>query len=257
MRYRAGRMARYAFGDQMSQMQGAPVVRSGGGWRSLFWWAIAAAGVGFAGYVFFGPYRQIQSVLSSRMGEAGVERSAAQEASAERDKLRAEVAQYSAAEKEKAASLSKRKGALEGMSTTLKPTLEGLGASVAGDGRTLAISFPANKVIDPNGIDVSEAGLATLKILAVSAKGAGARVRIKARASAAAPPRELKALFHTAGEMQAVRAARVMSALEEAGVAPENVTIVGQADKGGAHPRAGKKGAGGPPDRLDIEVEPE
>jgi len=258
MRYRASRMARYAFGEEMAQMSGAPVVRSGGSWKSLFWWAIAAAGVGFAGWVFFFPYRQVKDALSSRTGEIGAERSAAQEASAERDKIKAEMAQYTAAEKEKAAASSKRKGALDSMSTTLKPSLEELGATVTVDGTTMAVSFPANKVIDPNGIDVSEGGLAALKIMAGAAKSAGARVRVRARASAAPPPRELKALFHTAGEMQAVRAARVMSALEEAGIVPENVSIVGQADKGGPKPRAGnKKGAGAPPDRLDIEVEPE
>jgi hypothetical protein len=79
-------------------------------------------------------------------------------------------------------------------------------------------------------------------------------VRIKARASSAPPPRERKGLFHSAGEMQAVRAARVMSALEDAGISPEAVGIVGQAEKVPPHTR-GKKAA--PPDRLDIEVEPE
>src|SRR5262249_38141803 len=119
----------------------------------------------------------------------------------------------------------------------------------------LAISFPAPKVIDPNGIDVSEGGLAALKIVAGSVKAASGRVRIKARASAAPPPKELKGLFHTAGEMHAVRAARVMGAVEAAGVPPENVSIVGQADKGAAHAR-GKKAAAAP-DRVELEVEPE
>jgi hypothetical protein len=242
------------FGDPMAhQMSGVPV-RSGGGWKWLFWFAVAVLGLGFAGYVYLVPYQRIQSALSTRMGEVGAERSAAQEVGAERDKLKSQLAGYASGEKEKAAAAGKHKAELEAMTTTLKASLEPLGASLAPGDAALAISFPGPKVIDANGIDVSEGGLAALKIVGNTVKGAGARVRIKARASAAAPPRELKALFHTAGEMQAVRAARVMSALEEAGVAPESISIVGQADKAAAHAR-GKKAA--PADHLDIEVEPE
>jgi hypothetical protein len=247
-------MARYAFDNQMAQMTGAPPVRSGGGWRALFWYMIAAAGVGFAGYMFLIPYQRVQSALITRTGEVSVERRSAEEAGAERDKLKTDLAKYTAADKEKAATDGKKKAALDGMITTLRPSLEELGATVTADGSLLSVSFPAAKVIDPNGIDVSEGGMAALRILAGSVKSASGHVRIKARASSAAPPRELKGLFHSAGEMQAVRAARVMSALEDAGIAPDALTIVGEPEK--PTPRArGKKGA--PADRLDIQVEPE
>ena len=82
------------------------------------------------------------------------------------------------------------------------------------------MSFPVAKVIDANGMDVSEAGQAALKILAGAAKKEDAKVRVVARTSSAQPPKELRSLFHTAGEMRTVRAARVMSALEEAGLPP-------------------------------------
>src|SRR5262245_13674291 len=124
MRYRAGRVANYSFGDPMAQMTGAPPIRSGGGWKSLFWLAVGALGLGFAGYVYLGPYLKIQSALSTRMGEAGAERSAAQDALAERDKIKTQMAQYTTAEKEKAAAASKHKGELEAMTNTLKSSLE-------------------------------------------------------------------------------------------------------------------------------------
>jgi hypothetical protein len=234
----------------------AAQVRSGGSWKSLLYFAVAAAGVGFAGYVFFVPYHQMQSALSTRLAELGAERGAAQETAGERDKLKAEVAKYNAMMADKASAEKRRKEQLESIAGQLKPGLEELGATIVGDGNALLVSFPAARVIDPNGIDVSESGLAALKILAGAAKKGAARARVRARASAAPPPRELKSLFHTAGEMQAVRAARVMSALEDAGLAPEQVTIVGQADKTPA-PRARGKKAPAAPDRLDIEVEPE
>ena len=80
-------------------------------------------------------------------------------------------------------------------------------------------------------MDVSDAGQAALKILAGAAKKEGAKVRVVARTSSAPPPKELRSLFHTAGEMRTVRAARVMSALEDAGLAPAQLAIVGEADK--------------------------
>ena len=112
------------------------------------------------------------------------------------------------------------------------------------------------KLIDANGIDVSDGGMAAIKILAEATKKEGAKVRIRARSSAAAPPKELRSLFRTAGEMNAVRAARVMSSFQNAGVAPARVTIVGDVDKGGAKAR-GKKPGAAPADRVELEIEPE
>ena len=80
---------------------------------------------------------------------------------------------------------------------------------------------------------MSEGGLAALKIFAGSVKKVGAKARIVARASSSPPPKELKALFHSAGELHAVRAARVMTALEDAGLAPASVSIVGEVEKPG------------------------
>ena len=59
--------------------------------------------------------------------------------------------------------------------------------------------------------------------------------------------------------MRAVRAARVMSALEDAGLPPAQLMIIGEADKAAARGHAkGKKAAAAPPgDQLDLQVEPE
>jgi hypothetical protein len=251
-------MSRHAFDNQFAQspnmMAPAPPVRSGGGWKALFWLAVATAGVGFAGYLVLGPYQKLKTALASRGSEIGAERSAAQEASSERDKLKADMAKYVDADKDKAAADARKRAAVQTLSGALKPAVEEVEATLTAEGASLQISFPAAKVIDPNGIDVSEAGLGVLRAVAGEVKGVHGKVRVRARASSAPPPRELKSLFHSAGEMQAVRAARVMSALEGAGLAPESVSIVGQAEKAGGHAR-GKKAA--VPDRLDIEVEPE
>jgi hypothetical protein len=237
-----------------SSMSMAPA-RSGGGWKAMFWFAVAAAGVGFAGYVFLVPYQRMQSVLGTRSAELADARATVTEATAERDKLKAALAKFTDAEKEKTAGDAKRKAGVDALISQLRPGLEGLGASVAVENDVLVVGFPADKVIDANGIDVSDGGVAALKIVAGSLKGVNARARILARASVAPPPKELKGLFHSAGEQHAVRAARVLSALVDAGLAPTAVSIVGEAEKPAPHAR-GKKPAP-VPDRLDIQVEPQ
>jgi hypothetical protein len=229
--------------------------RSGGGWKAMFWFAVAAAGVGFAGYVFLVPYQRMQSLLGTRNAELSAERSTSAEAVAERDKLKAALAKYTDAEKEKASAEAKRKADVDGLITQLRPSLEELGATVAVEEGVLVVSFPAEKVIDANGIDVSEGGATALKIFAGAVKKAGAKAHVVARASAAPPPKELKSLFHSVGELNAVRTARVMSALVDAGLAPATVSIVGDVEK--AAPKARGKKAPPPPERLDIQVEPQ
>jgi flagellar motor protein MotB len=248
-------MARYAFEDPMAGAQ----PRSGGGWKQLFWFAVAFTGLGFAGYVYLIPYQKMQHAVGSRQAELASERAAAEEATAERDKLKTTLEKYSGADKDKAAVEAKKKAAADALALALKTGLEELGATVTPDGAKLRVSFPVAKVIDANGMDVSETGQAALKILAGAAKKEEAKVRVVARTSSAPPPKELRSLFHTAGEMRAVRAARVMSALEDAGLPPTQLMIVGESDKPG--PRAhgkGKKAAAAPPgDQLDLQVEPE
>jgi hypothetical protein len=83
---------------------------------------------------------------------------------------------------------------------------------------------------------------------------------VKALFSNTPPPKDLRSLFKTAGEMSAVRAARVMSVLHDAGIAPEHLATFGEADKPIARPPARGKKAPPPqpaPDRVDIEIDPD
>jgi hypothetical protein len=245
-------MARYAFEDPMAAAQ----PRSGGGWKALLGFMVAFAGLGFAGYVYVIPYQKMHNAVTSHQAEMAGVQNAAEAATAERDKLKAELEKYTAADKEKGAAESKRKAASEALALALKAGLEELGATVTADGPKLAVSFPVAKVIDANGMDVSDAGQAALKILAGAAKKEDAQVRVVARTSSAPPPKELRSLFHTAGEMRVVRAARVMSALEDAGLRPAQVAIIGEGDKAASRAR-GKKAAAQAGDHLELQVEPE
>ncbi|HMF39232.1 MAG TPA: hypothetical protein VKQ32_00995 [Polyangia bacterium] len=236
------------------------VSSSGGGWSKLFYLLLAGAGIGFAGYVYLIPYQKMEHAVGGNQSAVADERRAAESAIAERDRLKADVERYKVAVAEKSTSDGKRKASIDTLATTLKPGLEALGATIVADPAAVMVSFPSTKIIDSNGIDVSESnGMAAMKILAEAAKRESAKVRIRARSSAAAPPKELRGLFHTAGEMNAVRAARVMSALEHAGVAPARITIFGDvAEKGAsARPARGKKAVVATGDRVELEIEPE
>jgi hypothetical protein len=225
------------------------------GWKTMLWFSVAAAGLGFAGYVFLVPYQNAQHLLGTRTAELGAERTTVAETTAERDRLKAELTKFTEAEREKAAADAKHKGDVDGLIAALRPSLEPLGAAVAVEGTTLVVSFPADKIIDSNGIDVSDGGVAALKILADNLKKSSAKARIVARASSAPPPKELKSLFHSAGELHAVRAARLLSALEDVGLAPKAVSITG-ADDVKPPPRSHGKKAAPVPDRVDVQVEP-
>jgi len=255
LRYGAPRMARYAFDDPMA------VSSSGGGsWKSLFYFLLMAAGLGFGAYVYVVPYSKMERAVGGNQSAIADERRAAEAALAEREKLKADVERYKAAAADKKSSDDKHKGTIDTMAASLKPGLEALGATLAPADGALGISFPSSKLIDANGIDVSDGGMAAIKIIGDAAKRESAKIRIRARSSAAAPPKELRSLFRTAGEMNAVRAARVMSSLEHAGVAPARITIIGDIAEKGAQARAprGKKGGGvATADRVELEIEPE
>ena len=246
------------------------------GWRQLGWLAAAALGVGFAGYLYLFPYRQLTGTLETRSRELRQERSEGHEVAADRDRLKATVDKVEATERDKAAEAGKHREVLEAMAAQLKPPLQELGVKLTVADGKLLVSLAPDKAIDRNGIDVSGEGNAALKILAGAMKRNGTVARIKAPFGIAPAPKQLRSLFGTVGEVAAVRAARVMSALESAGVAPERLTIVGGAESPNANEapklpahggRRGRRAAmaaaaaaaaatGSSNERLDIEVEP-
>jgi len=243
----------------------SPAVR----WKSLFWLSIAAIGVGFAGFLYLMPYRQLTGTLESRVRELTDEREEGHQLATERDQLKSSVEKFEATQKERADKTAKGRQEIDAMATQLKPALQELGAAISSDNGRMLVSLAPEKAVDRNGIDVSSEGAAVLKILAGAIKRTGGSVHIKARFGSGPAPKQLRSLFGTTGEVAAVRAARVMSALEGAGLAPERLTIVGAPESSKDAPRPLPRGssrrrraaaaaaaAATSEDRLDIEVEP-
>ena len=200
----------------------------------------------------------MERAVGSNQSAIADERRAAEVAIAERDKLKADLAKFKSAADDKSAvgrqaarrrSTRSRRSSNRGWRRWAHGRRRGTGA--------LDVSFPADKLIDANGIDVSDGGMAAIKILAEATKKEGAKVRIRARASSAAPPKELRSLFRTAGEMNAIRAARVMSSLQTPGSRPRGSPSSATRGQGrgarGARQETGRRSA----DRVELEIEPE
>src|SRR5665811_958975 len=70
-----------------------PAAMGGGGtaWKQLLWFSVAAAGLGFAAYLYVIPYRQLNGALENRSHELRQEQVEGKEAAAERDRLKSSV----------------------------------------------------------------------------------------------------------------------------------------------------------------------
>jgi len=226
-----------------------------GAWKLYAGAVLAAVGVGFAGYVYLGPYLKMTKVVRAQAAELSQERGSSEEIVAERDKLKAALDQRSGTDREKASAASKVSASIQDYAAELKTALAAAGADVSVEGGRLRVGLPTKAVFDqPFSTVVSPQGDAALKVIASALKKTGMRGRVHAPLIASPPPREL-AQFKNIGEFEVLRAARVMLLLAASGVAADRVLVAGEI--GPAAAPASKKGRPAAlPDRVDIELEP-
>jgi hypothetical protein len=228
---------------------GVPRVQKTGGWRALLGMVVAAAGLGFAGYVYLVPYQKMNRALAARTLELNEERNASQQLAAERERAKAELARREVAEKDKAQADKRRKQAIEDLTSELKTVFGEAGAQVAAGEDRVAIAFPELALFETaKSTALTPQGQATLKSLAGTLKKGQYRTRVIARLAPAAPPKDLSQ-FKNVGEFGMLRSARALLFLVDAGVGAGSIGVAG------ALPPARKKP--GMPDRLEIEIEPE
>jgi hypothetical protein len=243
-----------AYGYNESFVGGQPPVQIQrvGNWKLLLGMMVAAAGVGFAGYVYLGPYQKLIKTVGARTTELGQERAASQEVLAERDKLKAEIGKHEGIAHEKSAAETKKQQAVDTFVGELKIPLGAFGATLSGGGGRAEVTFATSAVFEqPTSTVISPQGEAALKVLATALKKAGFRTRVMALLIFAPPPRDL-AQFKNIGEFAMLRAVRVALALASGGVGPDRIAAAGEAALPGA-----RKGKPSVPDRLEIEIEPE
>jgi hypothetical protein len=223
-----------------------------GGWKLFAGALLAAAGVGFAGFVYLGPYQKVTKIVHERTDELNHERGSTDELAAERDKLKAALDRRLGADREKAASTSKQSETLQDFAAELKVALAAVGANVSSEDGRVHVSFAATTLFEQAlSTAISAQGESALKVVVAGLKKTGMRGRVKARLIPSPPPREL-AQFKNVGEFDMLRAARVMLVLAAAGVAADHLAVVGELPPTGA-----RKGRSPVPDRLDVEIEPE
>lgn len=244
-----------AYGYSESFVGGQPPVQVHrvGGWKLLLGIMVAAAGVGFAGYVYLGPYQKLTKALRARTAELAQERTSSQDAVNERDRLKAELGKKEGVERDKSAAERKKQDAVDAFAGEVKTALAAFGANLTAGGGRAEVSFATTAIFDqPTSTVISAQGEAALKILATAIKKAGFRTRVMAKLIPSPPPREL-AQFKNVGEFAMLRAVRVALALAGGGVPPDRVAAAGEAPLTGAS----HKGRPGVPDRLEIEIETE
>lgn len=243
-----------AYGYNESFVGGQPPVQVHrvGGWKLLLGAMLAAAGLGFAGYVYLGPYHKLTKALETRTDELGSERTASQELLAERDKLKSEVAARESAARDKADSESKKEQTVEAFASEMKTPLSAFGATITTRNGRAEVTFATASMFEqPTSTVISAQGEAALKILAAALKKGNFRTRVLAKLIPAPPPRDL-AQFKNIGEFAMLRAVRVALGLAAGGLAADHIAAAGQSPSAGGH-----KGKPGVPDRLEIEIEPE
>ena len=242
----------YSYSDPLGgSVQPTVQIKRVGGWKFMVGAMLAAAGLGFAGYLYAVPYQKLSKALGTQASALKEEQSTRAEEAAEREKLKADLGKHESVEQDKAEALAKKKEAAEVLSTELRTALGAIGANVVlGDDARVNVTFPTSAIFDqPTATGVSGQGETALKILASAAKKADAKVTVRARLIPAPPPREL-AQFKNIGEFAMLRAVRVALTISNAGVKPEFIAAAGA-------PPEVRKGKPGVPDRVEVEIEKE
>src|SRR5438477_9908704 len=83
-----GRAMSFGFNDPYPSAPPAVQIRRVGGWKALAGAVLAAAGVGFAAFVYVGPYRTLAKIVRDRTSELSQRQGSTDQLADERDKLK-------------------------------------------------------------------------------------------------------------------------------------------------------------------------
>src|SRR3954452_4358078 len=125
-----GRAMSFGFNDPFPASPPAVQIRRVGGWKAFAGAVLAAAGVGFAGFVYVGPYQKLTKIVRDRTSELSQQQGSTDQLTEERDKLKAALAARLGSDQERAAVTSKQTDTLQGLAADLKGSLGSTGASV-------------------------------------------------------------------------------------------------------------------------------
>jgi hypothetical protein len=227
--------------------------RQGGGWILLLGGMLAAAGLGFAGYLYAVPYRRLTQVAAAQAVELLAERADRARAVAEGEKLKTDLGKHLSAAGEKAEAVSRHRQESLDLAAELKTALGAVGAVISlSEQGAIEVTFPVSSIFDmPVGTGVSGQGETALKILGAAVQKTHSKIAIKARLIPTAPPRAI-AQFKNIGEFAMLRAVRAALSVANTGVRPESIAAAG------ASPLEMRKGKPAMvPDLLEVEIERE
>ncbi len=203
--------------------------------------AFAAAGIGFAAYVYLVPYQGLLLELKRRASDNMSVQTAAETRLKELDRLKFEVAELRSANNVRAGGGGGVKPELKFLKAQFDERLKDAGITVDINDRKLVLHFPEKTAFENSGAPFSSAGQAALQAVKEIMAGHPARMIILAPIPAGQPPRWVV-------DLASARVRAAVRLLLKFGVSPQSLLAV---STGG--PTAP---ASGPP-TLDIEIEPQ
>ncbi len=216
-------------------------------WPTLVGLALAAAGVGFAGYVYGVPYQRLLTELKRRASELRAAGTAAEAGRKEVERLKQDLAEVRGARNMSLGAEGRIRSDLKLIKTQVEQRLPA-GVAVVLEPRRMLIRFHEDAVFEARGPRLAKTGHEALTTLAEILADKASRLLIAAPMGGASPPRWVRAQFPSDADLSAARAVAALTALANAGVQAEAALAVVGSLAAPKNPDA--------PATLDIEVEP-
>jgi flagellar motor protein MotB len=187
---------------------------------------LGAAGIGFAGYVYFVPYRHMLIDLKRRSGELRALRTTAEASQKELDRVKVDFAEVQGARNQRLTAEGRVRTDLKLMKTELEQRLGGAGVTVTLEPHKLVAALPEDAVFDARGPVLTRQGQDAIRAVAEVIGDKAARLLVAAPMGGVPLARWVRAQFPTPGDLSAARVGNVLKALARDGAQAQNILAV-------------------------------
>ncbi len=216
-------------------------------WLALGGLASAAAGVGFAGYVYFAPYQRVLTQLKRQGADLTAARTALEAKTKEVERLKEDLTEVRGARNQRLSVEGRTRVELKLIKGQIEEKLAPAGVKVTMEARRMVIRFPEDAVFQGRGALLGEPGLKAVQLVAQAVGDKAGRVLVAAPMGGTAVARWVRGDFPTAADLSAARSGNVLRELVKAGLrAPSTIAVIGST----TGPEAANEHA-----TLDIEVD--
>ncbi len=208
-------------------------------WGPLVALALAAAGVGFAVYVYAVPYQGLVVELKRRSGDSMAAQTAAETRLKELERIKRELVEIRGESNQNLGHSGRVRSELKLLKIQFEERLKDYGVTISINDKSIVVRFPEEALFDGHGANFSRAGQTALQAVAQSLTGRTARLLV----SAPVPPSMAPNPFLTVARVRGA-----CKLLGKFGVPPEAALAVVAGGPGAPDART---------PTLDVEIEPE